>query len=154
MADVRDVAAYILSRRGPMTAMKLQKLVYYSQAWHLVWEEEPLFAERIEAWANGPVVRELYREHRQRWELQAGEKLGGDPSRLTDSESETIDIVLDSYGDKAAHWLSELTHREAPWRGARKDAGLDDGQRGEAEITQASMYEYYDSLTSEAAEEV
>ena len=28
-----DVAAYILDQKGPMTAMKLQKLVYYGQAW-------------------------------------------------------------------------------------------------------------------------
>ncbi len=60
MAQVADVAAYILEKCGPMTAMKLQKLVYYSQAWHLVWTEKPLFDNRIEAWANGPVVWELY----------------------------------------------------------------------------------------------
>ena len=42
MANVDDVAAYILNRQGPMTAMKLQKLCYYSQAWHLVWDSEPL----------------------------------------------------------------------------------------------------------------
>jgi hypothetical protein len=30
-----------------MSAYKLQKLVYYSQAWHLVWADEPLFAARI-----------------------------------------------------------------------------------------------------------
>ncbi len=50
MANVHDVSAYILKHWGPMTAMKLQKLVYYSQAWGLVWDEEPLFPERIEAW--------------------------------------------------------------------------------------------------------
>ena len=64
MATVHDVAAAILEREGPMTAMKLQKLVYYCQAWHLVWDEEPLFPERIEAWANGPVVHALYDKHR------------------------------------------------------------------------------------------
>src|SRR5258708_570857 len=63
MATVHDVAAYILGKCGPMTAMKLQKLVYYSQAWGLVWDERPLFAEQIEAWANGPVVRDLYDKH-------------------------------------------------------------------------------------------
>ncbi|WP_307850044.1 MULTISPECIES: type II toxin-antitoxin system antitoxin SocA domain-containing protein [unclassified Saccharopolyspora] len=42
-----------------MTAMKLQKLVYYSQAWHLVWDERPLFDEPVQAWANGPVVPDL-----------------------------------------------------------------------------------------------
>ena len=43
MATVHDVAAFILERLGSMTAMKLQKLCYYSHAWHLVWEERPLF---------------------------------------------------------------------------------------------------------------
>ncbi len=61
MATALDVAAFILNKRGPMTAMKLQKLVYYSKAWHLVWEDKLLFTEPIEAWANGPVVPELYK---------------------------------------------------------------------------------------------
>ena len=43
MADVQDVARYIVERGGPMTTMKLQKLAYYSQAWHLVWDGVPLF---------------------------------------------------------------------------------------------------------------
>ena len=30
--SVHDVAAYILEKQGPMTAMKLEKLVYYAQA--------------------------------------------------------------------------------------------------------------------------
>jgi len=63
-ASVFDVALAILQKHGPMTAMKLQKLVYYCQAWHLVWEGRPMFRERIEAWASGPVVPELYEAHR------------------------------------------------------------------------------------------
>ena len=62
MADVFDVAKYILEKQGSMTTMKLQKLVYYSQAWSIVWDEKPIFAERIEAWASGPVVRELWKD--------------------------------------------------------------------------------------------
>ena len=50
MAEVLDVAAYILKKQGPMTAMKLQKLVYYCQAWSLVWQSKPLFPNDIEAW--------------------------------------------------------------------------------------------------------
>jgi len=59
-ASAHDVAAYILKNGGRMSVMKLQKLVYYSQAWHLVWEDKRLFSDRIEAWANGPVVPNLY----------------------------------------------------------------------------------------------
>lgn len=62
--SAHDVAAYILHKQGPMTVWKLHKLLYYSQAWHLAWEDEPLFGERIEAWANGPVVPDLYPLHK------------------------------------------------------------------------------------------
>jgi len=154
MASVFDVAAYILAKAGPMPAMKLQKLVYYGQAWHLVWEEDPLFNEHIEAWANGPVAPALYRMHRLRWMLSKDEPLGGDPNKLTVLESETVDLVLESYGDKPAHWLSELTHRERPWREARERAGLGDGERGNARITHQDMFEYYDGLTGVDAQEV
>ena len=47
MARVQDVAAYILQERGPMTAMKLQKLCYYSYGYHLAWEGERLFPESL-----------------------------------------------------------------------------------------------------------
>src|SRR6266852_3993826 len=98
--------------------MKLQKLVYYSQAWSLVWDEAPLFPERIEAWANGPVVRELYEAHRGLFRIQS---MGpGNPEKLTKEQRDTIDAVLNFYGDKPSQWLSDLTHQEAPWLNARK----------------------------------
>lgn len=59
MATCLDVAKYILSKTGTIPAMKLQKLVYYSQAWALVWDEKPLFTAPIQAWANGPVCPRL-----------------------------------------------------------------------------------------------
>lgn len=153
MAQVVDVAAYILEKCGPMTAMKLQKLTYYCQAWHLVWAEAPLFDSCIEAWANGPVVRELYNLHRGRFSLSGPAEIpGGDSSRLTDQERATIDVVLGAYGDKSAHWLSELTHNEDPWRNARAQANLGDRDRGDAVISLVSMCEYYDGLTSADAE--
>ena len=143
MATACDVAAYILDRHGPMTAMKLQKLVYYSQAWSLVWDEQPLFEEQVEAWANGPVIPDLYREHRGRFRLRPGD-IPGDPGVLTHDQRETVDAVVDGYGRLTAHQLSELSHREEPWRRARR--GLSPGERGNAVISQAAMFEYYDSL--------
>ena len=142
MASAHDVAAYILKKCRPMSAMKLQKLVFYSQAWHLVWDEEPLFKERIEAWANGPVVRELYAVHRGKFTVSSWPK--GDPKRLTKDQKESVDAILRHYGNKSAFWLSEATHREAPWRDARGDLGA--GDHGHREITPAAMAEYYGSL--------
>jgi uncharacterized phage-associated protein len=56
--SVFDVAAYILEKqpkKHPITAWKLQKLIYYCQAWSLVWDEQSIFKEKILAWANGPI---------------------------------------------------------------------------------------------------
>jgi len=142
MATVHDVAAYILKRQGRMTTMKLQKLLYYAQAWHLVWRERPLFKARIEAWANGPVVPTVYTQHRGEFEVTKW--TSGDASGLTASERKTVDAVLKFYGDKASQWLSDLTHAEAPWRDARK--GLAPGQRGTSEITHAALAEYYGGI--------
>jgi uncharacterized phage-associated protein len=147
VATAHDVAAYILAIRGPMSAMKLQKLLYYSQAWHLVWDEQPLFPEQIEAWASGPVVAELYPLHQGQFLIS--EWPAGDPDRLNAAERESVDVVLDSYGDLDGRRLSHLLHAEAPWSEAR--AGLHPTDRSDRVITPAAMYEYYGSL--DAAEE-
>lgn len=142
MANAHDVAHYILEQAGEMTAMKLQKLVYYSQAWSLVWDDQPLFPEQIEAWANGPVVPVLYQEHRGLFKVKNWPD--GDAANLTLSERETVDAVLEHYEQKSSQWLSELTHQEQPWVEARGD--LAPGERGSSVITHAAMAEYYGSL--------
>lgn len=146
MVSAHDVAAYILRKQGRMSAMKLQKLVYYAQAWSLVWDDVPLFRERIEAWANGPVVRELYDVHRGMFDVTVWPQ--GNENALNDDERETVDVVVEYYGDKNAQYLSDLTHSEAPWRNARR--GIPEGERGNAEITLEHMMEYYSSLQAEA----
>ena len=145
MANVFDVAKYILEKQGPMTTMKLQKLVYYCQAWSVVWDEKPMFAERIEAWASGPVVRELYDEHKGMFQISASDLGNGIIDNLKPEERETIDAVLQAYLHKPAQWLSDLTHMEKPWNEARK--GIAPGEHCENEITQASLAEYYSSLS-------
>src|SRR3954463_13629493 len=89
-----DVAEYILSRLGPMSAMKLQKLVYYCQAWSLAWTDEELFREEIEAWSNGPVIPSLYRKHKGVFKVSE-DFFGGDPSRLSPDQKQNIRKVLD-----------------------------------------------------------
>ena len=141
MANVLDVAAYILKKRRTMTTMKLQKLVYYAQAWSLVWDERRLFRDRIEAWASGPVVPRLYRAHKGKYRVSRIRR--GRTSALTKTQKETVNAVLSYYGRKSAQWLRDLTHLEAPWREARE--GLQPGDRGQQVITPAAMAEYYEA---------
>lgn len=142
MAKVHDVAAYIISKLRPLDAMKLQKLLYYSQAWSLVWDGKPMFASKIEAWANGPVVREVFKTYQGQYKITVAKV--GDKSALKPLEKETVDVVIEYYGKEDGFFLSELTHQERPWIDARK--GLAPGEAGEREITKAAMNEYYSSL--------
>jgi uncharacterized phage-associated protein len=143
MASVFDAASYIIKKNGTMSAMKLQKLVYYAQAWSLVWDDRPLFPEAIEAWANGPVCPALYKKHQGHFLVGKG-MVGGDPSRIDNDGIETIDAILKHYGSRSSQWLIDLTHQEAPWKNAR--VGLGPGDRGTRRITHAAMSEYYGSL--------
>lgn len=148
MATVFDVAKYILELcRGqgvlPITTWKLQKLVYYSQAWSLVWDDEPLFEEEIQAWANGPVCPELYKAHRGRLKIYDSD-VEGNSDNLDQNQRDTINVVFEHYGKKTAQYLSELTHQEQPWKDAR--GSLLPGIRGNSVITLESMAEYYGGL--------
>lgn len=138
-----DVADYILDRLGSMSAMKLQKLVYYCQAWTLAWTDDALFPEEIEAWANGPVVRELYKKHRGSFRLEKN-FFGGNIDNLSGEQRMNIKKVLTFYGPKDPQWLSNLTHLESPWKDARE--GLEPGDRGCSVITKQAMQDYFANL--------
>jgi len=142
MANVFDVAQCILHKQGTITTMKLQKLVYYCQAWALVRDTKPLFAEQIQAWASGPVVPNLYNVHKGKFEIDSLPV--GNQDKLEKYEKDTIKAVLGHYGSKEAQWLSDLSHLEKPWNQARK--GKKPGENSTREISHAAMVEYYSSL--------
>lgn len=134
-----------MKQTGPISALKLQKLVYYTLPWHLVWSEEEMFKERVEAWVGGPVFPDLYAKHRGQFLVNPGDSdIGGNPENLTADQLDSIDHVLSTYGKKSPQYLSDLTHSEMPWREAR--VGLSPLDRGAREITRASMAEYYESI--------
>ncbi|WP_404955194.1 Panacea domain-containing protein [Streptomyces sp. 147326] len=147
MASVHDVAAYILLKGGPMTAMKLQKLSYFSYAYHMAWEEQQLFPERFEAWANGPVAPDLYGQHRGQFQLKAGD-VEGDPTSLADDERESVDVVLENFMVHSARELSAMTHAEGPWVQARERAGATGLDRSNEELRDEEIQEYFGALVS------
>lgn len=140
--NVHDVAAMIIASLGPVDTYRLQKLVYYSQAWHLVRHGEPLFLDEVEAWANGPVVRSLYHAHRGA--RGVGTWPAGDRARLSDRGRETVTWVVGTYGRFTGDELSDMTHVEAPWRRAR--AGVQDGAWSNERIDRTVMRDYYARL--------
>ena len=120
MARLIDVARYIIAHKGGrMGPVRLHKLVYYCQGWHLAWEGVPLFAEPIEAWRNGPGIPELLDWH---WEAAVvrAEMIPGDLHRVSAPERESIDEVLRTYGRLSTQQLIALARSEEPWLEVRK----------------------------------
>jgi uncharacterized phage-associated protein len=150
MASVHDVAAYILKKRGAMSTMKLQKLCYYSQGWSLAWDEKPLFEEPIRAWANGPVVYELFDAHRGQFRVHRWPD--GNPDNLTKDERETVDAVLFAYGNLTGQQLSDKSHAERPWIEAR--AGMPGGRASSAVIELDTMQDFFGALAMEEADDL
>ena len=144
MANVFDVAKYILdSIGGEISTMKLQKLCYYAQAWTLVWDDKPLFEEDFEAWMNGPVCRELFNIHKGCFAVSSdiipNKKL---TNTLTQNQISNIDRVVDFYGEKTGGWLSELTHKEDPWKNVWSLSN-----KNNVIISKESIKNYYSSLS-------
>jgi uncharacterized phage-associated protein len=139
MARAVDVAAALFERLGPMTTMKLQKLLYYCQAWHLVRCAEPLFAEEIQAWQQGPVVRDLFRLHKGQRELTDWPY--GRSSKLSAAERHSVDWVVEQYGSFSASELSLMTHMEPPWYLARE--GLSERAPSDATIDLETIATYF-----------
>lgn len=123
-----------------LTHMRLQKLLYYAQGWHLAAFGRPLFSGRIEAWKHGPVVKELYPRFADYGARFISPDDAGDP-QLPEQERAFVESVWDEYKRHSAAGLREMTHREPPWLEAR--GGLADDERCEREITAASMQTFF-----------
>ena len=94
--------------------MKLQKLLYYQQGFHLAYFEKPLFEESIEAWMYGPVVPSIYEKYKT--EGSNGLSYSSDVISLTSKEEALFNEVMRVYGEFSAIGLMNLTHSENPWR--------------------------------------
>ena len=109
MRDIIDVAAYILEKVGDVSTMKLQKLAYYSQAYCLVDKHEALFGNSIEAWANGPVIPDLFKAHRRKYVVNIESMdFCRKPCDLDPNEKAVVDHVVNAIGSLSGSELSQL----------------------------------------------
>lgn len=98
-----------------MSNMKLQKMLYYEQGYHLAAFGTPLFKEDIEAWMYGPVVPSVY-EH---FKSHGNGGILPETSNiiaLNDDEEALFDDVFNAYIDFSAYGLMRKTHLESPWK--------------------------------------
>jgi uncharacterized phage-associated protein len=116
-----------------MTQMKLNKLVYFAQGWHLALKKTPLFDEDVQAWQHGPVIPSLYHEfkhfgankitpktHSVQWNDEDG--LYYKIIEPTDKDTKTIlNKIWFLFGRYNGWELRNLTHqKDTPWSKADK----------------------------------
>ncbi len=128
--------------------LKLQKLLYYAQAWHLAYFGDRLIEGDFQAWVHGPVLPEAYREYRNfGWRPIEREDLD---QRYIDNfcdkivskeQCELLVDIVDEYFGLSGFELERLTHSEDPWKMARADLPMD--APSENVITDQSMIDYY-----------
>jgi uncharacterized phage-associated protein len=125
MVNVFDVARHVLTTiGGEVSTVKLQKLCYYAQGWHLAKHGVPLFQEDFEKWAGGPVCRELFNGHRGHFSINEG-NIPGEwclNEKFTSNELGTIEFVLQRYGPLEGDDLSNIIQSENPWKNAPENA--------------------------------
>ena len=118
----QDVADYFLAcvdvQSGDViTPLKLQKLLYYAQGLHLAMADgEPLFAESLCAWKQGPVVKSIYRRYRKCEHRPIDPPARLQVDKYPPETGEILDAVYANYSQFSAKKLEDMTHEEPPWR--------------------------------------
>ena len=154
--EAEKVAKYVIAYHdlhGDLISnKKLQKLLYYVEAWGLVYLNG-IIDEDFEAWVYGPVVPEIYKKfkHFDYSPISNNDIQNYNPANYCESfhrEYEDIgeltDTVLEKYGNMTSLQLELLSHSETPWIEAR--IGLEPFERGKRIISKKTMTSYYSSL--------
>lgn len=120
MYDVLDVSRYIITycnEKGyPISNLKLQKLLYFVQAYFLVTKNEPCFPDEIEAWPWGPVVRKAYFEFNSYGANNIFLFFNDSQMNIMPDDHIRINDVLLKLANLPAYTLVEITHSQEPWK--------------------------------------
>ncbi|MCT4662293.1 MAG: DUF4065 domain-containing protein [Tissierellales bacterium] len=124
---IESACNYIISRSVEITPLALQKLLYFSQAFHKVFVGTFMFDEDCEAWVHGPVYRDIYFKYKDYgYNPIEDDKNRFDCFDLSEVEREVIDAVINNFGCYSGKILESMTHIESPWKETRIDIGEDE----------------------------
>lgn len=118
---------YILKHYEPMSHLKLQKLLFYCDAYHLAYFDQELVEDSFEAWVHGPVSRKVYDSLKDKSMLYAelsysnstGKDVDKEFGKLTQDQQTLIVSILTDLSTWTGLELERATHNERPWLEAR-----------------------------------
>lgn len=127
-----------------ITPLKMQKLIYYAQGWHLAFFDTPLFREPLQAWVHGPVSPKIY-SYYQEYKYNDIDLIEYDLNGVFDEEQmELIDSVYNIYGAFDAKVLEKMTHYDDPWKTVRE--GYEPNEHSQEVISEESIKNYFTAL--------
>jgi len=149
--DSIELAKLLLAKAGPMPHLKLQKLLYYVEAWHLAILGQSIIDDQFKAWVHGPVSTKVWHAFKDskspvfnKITIPAGAAKRVRirmESILMPEQLSLIDDVCKEYGKLNAYELEALTHSEKPWADARK--GVPPGDASSKVISKTTMAKFY-----------
>ena len=140
--------SYIFRKAEEVTPLALQKMLYYIQGLYMVLFGVELFSEECEAWAHGPVFKDVYEVFKSfkynpiddtRFSM-----LQNRFNELSDNEKKVIDLVVESFGIYSGKVLEQITHGESPWMDARKNCLP--GEPSNDVISKEAIKEYFSEV--------
>jgi len=150
MYSINDIADYIILKvkgeesSASLINLKLQKLLYYVQAWSYGINNKPLFKGDFQAWIHGPVNRDIYDRFNPTKclysEINTSDVINNNII-LGDNDAEFIDFILENYLKYSGAELEKLSHSEFPWKNTRDS--LSPNERCDKIIPTELMKKYY-----------
>lgn len=141
MPNAKQVAEFFLQLSEPevgdiLSNLKIQKLVYYAQGFHLAMYDTPLFDEQIVAWEHGPVVEALYHEFKVYGSNPIPQPEDFDVNQFSTEQIELLKEIYEVYGQFSAWKLRNMTHSEQPWLATERNQVIDNALLAEYFKTQ------------------
>jgi uncharacterized phage-associated protein len=141
----KDVAEWFIAKAAEsgdqITHLKLQKLLYYAEAWSQTLRDEELYKEEIQAWAHGPVVPEVFHEFKQYgWNplpVPSEQKI----PEIDNDVKDVLEQVFDVYADLPAKTLEDMTHQDDPWIKAR--GGISPEERCDTVMPKEALKKFF-----------
>ena len=147
--DIADYFIWLANESGSFISnLKLQKLVYYAQAWHLALYDQPLFDEDFEAWIHGPVIPVLYQQYKSFGRKPIDKDVREKDIEFPSNINEFLEQLSNEYFHCDARELELMSHLEDPWLLARN--GLDKDISCSTIISKDSMKKYYKACVEES----
>ncbi|MDB5046983.1 MAG: phage-associated protein [Fibrobacteres bacterium] len=150
VVDSLDLAAYIVAKLGAMSHLKLQKLLYYCEAYHLAFFEKSIIKDEFQAWVHGPVSVKVWVALKDKANVHDFLTVKADQKpalikkikdEVSKEQLKLIDDLLSAFGKKTSFELEALTHEEQPWIEARR--GTPPNEKSKTLLSKRTMKSFY-----------